>query len=492
VGRTLGDIAERLGIPCDPDSATITIASVGIDSRSLSEQSLWVAYRGAATHAAHHAAPNAVAALTDDEGAQLLADRGLPCLVVSDPRHIAGLVASWVLDEPSADLTVVGVTGTNGKTTVTHVLESAWRAAGECTGIIGTLGARIDDRDIPLARTTPEATEVHALVARMRDSGVQALAMEVSSHALVLGRVEGVAFNVAVFTNLSEDHLDFHRDMEDYFQAKAALFDPARTERAVVCIDDEWGLRLAQRIRGTMPLLTYGMRSDADVSVGITGFSRSGMNIQMVMNGQAVQVSTPLVGSFNAVNLAGAAAALLSLGLEPEDIASRLGAAQSVPGRMERIADQPAVIVDYAHTPDAVRTVLTALRASVESASEPGRLITVLGCGGDRDPHKRPVMGRLAAQHSDLVFITDDNPRSEDPAVIRGAVLEGARDGAATVHETADRADAIRAAIEAAAPLDVVVILGKGAEQGQEVAGHMYPFDDRVVAREVLAARMES
>jgi UDP-N-acetylmuramoyl-L-alanyl-D-glutamate--2,6-diaminopimelate ligase len=480
VGRTLAEVAEYLQIPVDPHHADVLVHSVGIDSRSLSPGSLWIAYSGAATHAATHEAPNAVAVITDARGAHLLHDRGLPVLVVEEPRQIAGGLAAWMLDHPASALTMVGVTGTNGKTTVTHLLESALREAGLRTGIIGTLGARINSIAVPLSRTTPEAPDLQALLAAMRDADVDVVSMEVSSHALVLGRVQGVTFNVAVFTNLSRDHLDFHQDMDDYFAAKSRLFLDEHSKKAVVCIDDAWGRRLTEKLSGSIPVLTYGQSSDADVCVRIDHVGAKGMTVVLSHEGQEHRGETALLGGFNAVNLAGAFCVLVSLGHPPDKALRLLSSAGGVPGRMERVSVEPSVIVDYAHTPDAVRTVL-------ESVTGVGqRIITVLGCGGDRDADKRPLMGAMAGEMSDVLIVTDDNPRSENPEDIRMAVVRGAANSRAQVHEVADRAEAIALSLSLAGSDDVVFILGKGAEQGQEVAGRTYPFDDRDVVRRWL------
>jgi UDP-N-acetylmuramoyl-L-alanyl-D-glutamate--2,6-diaminopimelate ligase len=488
VGRTLAEVAAHLQVPIDAHHADIyadiVVESVGIDSRSLTPGSLWVAYPGSATHAATHAAPNAVAAVTDARGAQLLEPRGLPVLVVDDPRQVAGHLASWLVGDPSASMTVIGVTGTNGKTTVTHLLESALQEAGRRTGIIGTLGARIDDNAVALARTTPEAPDLQALLASMRDAGVDVVSMEVSSHALVLGRVNGITFDVSVFTNLSRDHLDFHQDMDDYFSAKSRLFLSGCSEQAVICVDDEWGRRLVAEVSDSIPVLTYGSSIDADVRVHIDDISTGGMTVVVSYLGAEHRGTTSLIGAFNAVNLAGAFGALVCLGHAPDEALTWLACAAGVPGRMERVSSEPSVIVDYAHTPDAVRTVL-------ESVSGVGsRLITVLGCGGDRDVHKRPLMGAIAGELSDILIVTDDNPRSEPPEDIRAAIIQGAHNSKATVFEVADRAAAVERSLSMAGPQDVVLILGKGAEQGQEVSGHVHPFDDRDVARRLMQERI--
>lgn len=480
VSHTLREVAAFLGV--ETDAPDVEVRSIGIDSRHLESHALWVARRGQNTHGAEHHAPNAVAAVTDEFGARLLEGR-LPVLVVSDPAIVVGRLSDWFFDSPASSLTTWAVTGTNGKTTVTHILEHALSVLGRAPGIIGTLGARAGNQSFPLARTTPEATDVHHLLALMRDAQVTDVAMEVSSHALVLGRVDGLRFDTSVFTNLSQDHLDFHGTMESYFQAKAALFTPERTRKAVINIDDEWGLRLAAQC--AVPFLTYGFSDRADVRVQVES-SSSGMSVSISHEQREYVGNASLMGSFNAANLAGAYAALVSHGIEPRSAFDAVISALPVPGRMEVVHRSPLVIVDYAHTPEAVEIVLTSLRSSAR------QLVCVLGCGGDRDSTKRPLMGQIAATLSDAVIVTDDNPRNEDPQLIRAAVLKGTRHGAAIVHEVADRRAAITSAIGQADVNDVVVILGKGAEQGQEVGGQVTAFDDRMVAREALEGKMSS
>jgi UDP-N-acetylmuramoyl-L-alanyl-D-glutamate--2,6-diaminopimelate ligase len=379
-----------------------------------------------------------------------------------------------------------GVTGTNGKTTVTYLLAAALESLGVPTGLIGTTGTWMRGRRLPTVRTTPEAPDVQALLALMAGAGVRAVAMEVSSHALTLARVDGVVFDVAAFTNLSPDHLDFHSTMEEYFEAKAALFAPERSRRAVVNVDDRWGRTLAGRMG--IPAVTYGFADDADWTVRDLHSGASGSTFVASGPRGSARVAVRAPGAFSAANALAALAMLAEAGFPPAAAAGAIGTFTGVPGRMEVVSgrDGPVtVIVDYAHTPDAVERALSAVRPLTH-----GRIWCVLGCGGDRDTQKRPVMGRIGATHSDYLLVTDDNPRSEDPAAIRAAVLEGARGaGHGRVREVADRARAIAEAIGAAHDGDTVMILGKGHETGQEVAGVVHPFDDRDVAREVLEGR---
>jgi UDP-N-acetylmuramoyl-L-alanyl-D-glutamate--2,6-diaminopimelate ligase len=399
-----------------------------------------------------------------------------------------------VYGQPSSGLTVIGITGTNGKTTTAYLVEAGLDAAGRGTGLIGTVQTRTRGRDdagrptvteIPSVRTTPEAPAVHALLASMLTAGVSAVVMEVSSHALVMGRVGGVRFAAAGFTNLGRDHLDFHADLEDYFQAKARLFD-GRAARELVTVDDDAGRRLA------------GLRPDAG-TVAITGPADwTASEVEPAPGGGSTFTlhgpdggtwpgRVRLPGRFNVANAVLAVALLDAVGVPVETALAGI-AGTVVPGRMEPVdAGQPFVaVVDYAHTPDAVATALTALRGSTS-----GRLITVLGCGGDRDAGKRAAMGTSAALLSDVLVVTDDNPRSEDPALIRAAMLAGVREvpeaERAEVHEIGDRRTAIGTAVGLARPGDTLLIAGKGHETGQEVTGTVHPFDDRTVLREALA-----
>ena len=381
-------------------------------------------------------------------------------------------------------MTVIGVTGTNGKSTSVHLIASGLVAAGHTVGVIGTTGVFIDNDTLPSARTTPEATDLHALLAVMRERGISAVAMEVSSHALVLGRVDGLVFDVALFTQLTQDHLDFHGTMEDYFAAKVSLFTAERARRAVIGVDGMWGRRLADQVQ--IPALTYALDHDADVRcVAITELAR-GQSLKVHSDGAVHRVDVGLPGRFNAANALGAWTTLRVMGIDADVLSSSM-ANVCVPGRMEAITAGQSftVIVDYAHSPDAVARVLDAV-----TPASGGRRIVVLGCGGDRDRDKRRLMGEIAAHGCDLLIVTDDNPRSEDPAVIRAAMLEGAQQGSGPrgeIREIGDRRDALAGAIAEARPGDVVLVLGKGHEQGQDISGVIHPFDDREELRRALA-----
>ncbi|MEV5002992.1 UDP-N-acetylmuramoyl-L-alanyl-D-glutamate--2,6-diaminopimelate ligase [Nocardioides sp. LML1-1-1.1] len=471
----------------DPVDPGTELRGVTLDSRRVQAGDLYAALAGARAHGAaftaQAAAAGAAAVLTDPAGESDARASGLPVLVVDDPRAVLGTVAALVYGHPAAALRTIGVTGTQGKTTVTRLLDDALLAAGVRSAVVGTVGTRIAGEEVRTALTTPEAPDLHGLFARMRELDVTACAMEVSSHALVLGRVDGVRFDVAVFTNLGRDHLDFHRDVEDYFQAKASLFTPEHASRGLVCTDDEHGRRLAAE--APIPVRTYAVNGPADWSVADVELGADGSRFTVLgPDGVRISAAVPLPGDFNVANALAAIASAAEAGFDPQAVADGLAASAGVPGRLERVPTgrDLTVVVDYAHKPDAVEAVLHTLRPVTR-----GRLVVVIGAGGDRDTGKRPVMGEIAARLADLVVVTDDNPRSEDPAAIRAAVLAGTRGGSAEVVEIGDRRAAIAAAIDGAGPGDVVVVAGKGHETGQEVAGVVHPFDDRAVVREVLA-----
>ncbi|TQN43419.1 UDP-N-acetylmuramoylalanyl-D-glutamate--2,6-diaminopimelate ligase [Blastococcus colisei] len=499
---TLADLADLVGVPVagTPDQAPL-ITGVTLASTEVRTGNLYAALPGARTHGACFAADaaqrGAVAVLTDPTGLEAARGTGLPICVVEDPRALLGVVADRVYGGPSRDLTVIGITGTNGKTTTAYLVEAGLAEAGLGTGLIGTVQTRTRGRDadgsptvtaLPSVRTTPEAPALHALLATMAGSGVSAVVMEVSSHALVLGRVGGVRFAAAGFTNLGRDHLDFHGDLEDYFQAKAMLFD-GRAGREVITVDDDGGRRLAglRPDAGTVSIEGSSDRAADWVASDVSAAPDGGSTFTLAgPGGRTWPARVRLPGRFNVANAVLAVALLDAVGIPVETALTGI-AATVVPGRMEPVdAGQPFVaVVDYAHTPDAVTTALAALRGATG-----GRLITVLGCGGDRDPGKRPAMGAAAAAGSDVLVVTDDNPRSEDAAAIRAAMLAGVEDvppdRRAEVHEVAGRREALAAAVALARPGDTLMVAGKGHETGQEVAGTVHPFDDREVLREVI------
>ncbi|MBB2901510.1 UDP-N-acetylmuramoyl-L-alanyl-D-glutamate--2,6-diaminopimelate ligase [Kineococcus radiotolerans] len=496
----LSDVAQVLGTSVAAGAPTpappgTPVTGVTLDSRRVRPGDLYAALPGANVHgarfAAQAAASGAVAALTDPAGADLVAAAGLPALVVDDPRAVLGDLAARIHGRPGDVLTTVGVTGTNGKTTTAYLVESLLRSAGWTTGLLGTVETRIAGERVDSVRTTPEAPDLHALLARMVAAGVRGCALEVSSHALVQHRVDGLVLDVALFTNLSQDHLDFHGSMEEYFAAKASLFTPAHARRGVVWVEEDgapdasWGRRLARR--ASVPVVTVGA-GDADWRVtGVrTGRAGSTFNLSGTLPGGPVELdlTCPLPGDFNVANAALAAVAVLHLGPAPAIVAAGLAAAEGVPGRMQTVVRDgaPLVVVDYAHTPDALDRVLRTLRGIT-----PGRLVAVFGAGGDRDRGKRPLMGAAVAALADVAVVTDDNPRSEDAAAVRAAVLAGARSGPAEVLEVADRAAALDAALARCRGAgDTVLLAGKGHETGQEAAGVVTPFDDRAAAAHAL------
>ena len=470
------------------------VTGLTISSQRVRPGDLYAAVPGARVHGASYAGQaveqGAVALLTDPTGLAACADLGVPVLVVADPRALLGELAARVYGEPARDLRLVAVTGTQGKTTTTRLAEAGLQASGTPAAVIGTVGTRIDGVDVRTSLTTPEAPDLHALFAVMREQGVRACAMEVSSHALVMGRVDGVVFDVAVFTNLGRDHLDFHSDVEDYFEAKASLFTPERARTALVNVDDEHGRRLLARAQ--IPTRTFSASgAPADWSAAEVELEPTGSVFTVrTPTGDAFTARVPLTGDFNVANALAAIAGLAEAGFDPREVAEGIAAAGGVPGRLEQVdAGQDFLaVVDYAHKPDAVTAALRALRPLTR-----GRLVVVLGAGGDRDPGKRPIMGELAARLADVLVVTDDNPRQEDPAEIRAALLSGARtvaeDERAELHEEGDRRLAIRLAVAMARPGDTVVVAGKGHETGQEVAGTVHPFDDRDVLAEELSHR---
>jgi UDP-N-acetylmuramoyl-L-alanyl-D-glutamate--2,6-diaminopimelate ligase len=476
----------------DIDWGPTLATGLSLSSQRVRPGDIYAALPGSRAHGASYAADavaaGAVAVLTDEEGAAIVGDAAVPLLVLENPRSVLGSLAARLYREPASSLTLMAVTGTQGKTTTTRLLEGGLTAAGVSAAVIGTVGTRIDGRDVATALTTPEAPDLHALFAVMVEQGVTACAMEVSSHALVMGRVAGVVFDVAAFLNLGRDHLDFHSDVEDYFAAKVSLFTPNRTRRGLTNVDDLFGRRLLDE--AAVPMATFSMSgAEADWRATDVSLEPAGSTFTVVTpQGERIPARVPLTGSFNVANALCAIALAGEAGLDPRQVADGIARSGGVPGRLEHVdAGQDFLaIVDYAHKPDAVEAALAALRPLT-----PGRLVLVIGAGGDRDIGKRPVMGEIAARLADVLVVTDDNPRSEDPGAIRAALLVGAHEvtGGAEVLEVGDRRTAIRRAVAMAGPGDTVVIAGKGHETGQEIAGTVHPFDDRDELRAALAER---
>lgn len=496
----LAELAEQLGpAGAQPPEGGGGVSVTGIthDSRAVRPGDLYAALPGARFHGADFApqavANGAVAVLTDPGGAARAkaAGTGIPLLVADRPRAAMGALAAAIYGHPGRDLLQIGVTGTSGKTTTAYLLEGGLRAAGRTTGLVGTVETRIGDERLRSERTTPEATDLQALFAVMRERGVEAVAMEVSSHALVLGRVDGAVFDVAVFSNLSPEHLEFHSDMEDYFAAKRELFTPRRSRLGVVNIDDEYGRRLAEESQ--VPVITFSAEGakEADWRAEDVVLGPVGSTFRVTgPGGGTAEASVPLPGAFNVANALAAVAALVAAGLPLDAVTAGVASVPGVPGRLERVDEgQPYLaVVDYAHKTDAVESVLRTLRRVTS-----GGLHIVLGCGGDRDPHKRGPMGAAAARLADTAVLTSDNPRGEDPLAILAAMLAGAagvpKHERGTVLVEEDRAAAVETAVARAEPGDVVIIAGKGHEQGQDIGGVVRPFDDREVLRAAVRAR---
>lgn len=462
LGALLGSLADP-SAALAPDGATETeITAVVHDTRAVTDGALFCCVAGAHVDGhdlAHLAVANGAAALLVERPV----GAGVPEVRVPSVRGALGPVAAAFWGHPSRSMRVVGVTGTSGKTTTAHLIAAITEAHGWSTAVIGTL-------DGP--RTTPEAPELQARLAAELAAGRGAVAMEVSSHALALGRVRATRFSVAVFTNLSHDHLDFHGTLEEYFEAKATLFDPSYADAAVVNLDDPWGRELAARAR--VPIDGYSLEDVRDLEVG---------SARSRFRWRDLPITLPIGGRFNVSNAVAAATAALRLGIDPDTIAAGLGAAPAVPGRFEPVDEgQPfAVVVDFSHKPGALAGALGAAR----EAAEGGRVILVFGAGGDRDATKRPEMGAVAGRLADRVLLTSDNPRGEDPRSIIEAVRAGLPEGADCTVEP-DRATAIALAIGDARPGDVVLIAGKGHEVEQIVGDRTFPFDDREVARTAL------
>jgi UDP-N-acetylmuramoyl-L-alanyl-D-glutamate--2,6-diaminopimelate ligase len=489
VGAVLADSSNAV-----PD---LPVTGVTLRAQDVLPGDLFAALPGSSTHGARYAGEaierGAVAVLTDAAGVtEMAAQTGrqtplVPTLVHPEPRSVLGGLAATVYGNPSEKLAVVGITGTSGKTTTTYLVESGLRAAGRTAGLIGTIGIRINGADIPSVLTTPEAPALQAMLAAMAERGVDTVVMEVSSHALTLGRVDGTGFAVGGFTNLSRDHLDFHPTMADYFEAKALLFDPdspLRARTVVACIDDDAGRAMAARAGGAITVSAADQPADWR-AMDVAPIGAAGQEFTVVdPAGAHHRVGIRLPGRYNVANCLVALAILDAVGVSPEQASPGLLETR-VPGRLEEIdcGQDFLALVDYAHKPDALRAVLTTLRRPDR------RLAVVFGAGGDRDPGKRGPMGAIAAELADLVVVTDDNPRGEDPAAIRREILAGTAEGTAQVVEIGDRREAIRHAVDWAGPGDVVVIAGKGHETGQRSGSEVRPFDDRVELARALEAR---
>jgi UDP-N-acetylmuramoyl-L-alanyl-D-glutamate--2,6-diaminopimelate ligase len=463
------------------------VESIAYDSRRVQRNGLFVALRGEKSDG-HQFIEQAI-----EKGASVIVTEQevqharATCVVVENTRHALADLGAAFYDRPARRLKLAAVTGTNGKTTTTFLLKHIYEKAGLRCGLLGTVRYEIGDRVLPAVRTTPESLDVQELLAQMVSAGCKAAAMEVSSHAIAQDRVRGLEWDVAVFTNLTQDHLDFHRTMENYFEAKAALFTSLAEQKtktnatAVINIDDRYGAQLVDRLDKKVPVVTYGVGARADFRASNYHAEFAGTSYQLDARGKSYLVRVPLIGRFNVANSMAALAAANSMGISLRDAILSLGRSPQVPGRLEAVPAkrQFQVFVDYAHTDDALLNVLKTLREL-----SPRKLVVVFGCGGDRDKQKRPLMGRVADQNADYSIITSDNPRKEDPDAIIADAEKGFRSD--RYEKITDRAKAIARAIELAQPRDIILIAGKGHEAYQEFADHTVPFDDIQVARQAL------
>jgi UDP-N-acetylmuramoyl-L-alanyl-D-glutamate--2,6-diaminopimelate ligase len=510
--RPLSGLAELLGVGRTEEiqNGFGILSGVTLDSRAVRPGDLYAALPGTRTHGAAYSdqavAAGAVAILTDPDGRDHAARTGVPVFVVSNPRERLGDVSCWIYGDPSHRMTMIGVTGTSGKTTTSYLCEAGLHAAGHTTGLVGGVEIKIGQELVKASLTTPEAPDLQALLAVMAERGVTATAMEVSSHSLALCRVAGTRYDVAVFTNLSQDHLDFHAGFEDYFRAKAKLFTPAYSAVGVVNVADRYGRRLVAE--ATVPVTTFcadaasGAYPQAEWRAADVRCGADGSTFRVIgPGGVEADASVTLPGPFNVANALGAIVALVEAGVDLADAVSGVASCPGVPGRLQRVLPpsggtpprtprlspgQPDAFVDYSHKPGAVEAVLTALRPVTS-----GELIVVIGCGGDRDRGKRPLMGAAAARLADVAVFTSDNPRSEDPLGILDEMLHGVigvphGERARLIIEP-DRAAAIDLAVAMAGKGDVVLVAGKGHETGQYVGGAVLPFDDAEVTASALA-----
>lgn len=494
-GVALADLAARLGARTIGDLGGRWVTGVEQDSRRITSGDLFVALRGGRVDGGRFAPTaldaGAVAILVEGQALALEPPHATaPQLVVEQVRPALARAAADVHGHPTGALVVVGITGTNGKTTCAHLVEQCLRGAGHLAGIVGTLGYRCGELQGPLIHTSPEADELQRVARAILDHGASHLVMEVSSIALAADRVREVAFDVVAFTNLTQDHLDWHGSMEAYAAAKERLFFDYGASAAVVVIDQPFGRQLAERLeqRGGVAVIRVGTAGPAEVSVAERRLDLTGVALELTIDGSRYPVAAPLAGEHNVQNILCAAGIARALGLDLSAALGALAEVPQVPGRLELVSgpeDDVAGLVDYAHTPDALGRVLSALRPHVA-----GRLWCVFGCGGDRDPTKRAPMGEAVARVADVAVVTNDNPRSEEPRAIADAVLRGLDEaGMGEVHTELDRAAAIDLAVRGAEPGDVVLVAGKGHETYQIIGDRELSFDDRVVLGEALLRR---
>ena len=469
----------------EAELSKIEISGLTHNDSQVEPGDLFIAIPGANRHGAEFAmsavSKGAVAILTDSAGAAYV--KGIPVLVVADPRRVAGNIAALLYNEPMRDLASIGITGTNGKTTVSTLIYQIFEAAGRDSGLIGTIETRIGKDAIESSRTTPEATDLQAFSAVMRERHMRHLVMEVSSHAMVLHRMQGAHFAFVGFTNLTQDHLDFHGDIESYFAAKAKLFTYEFADQAVINIDTEYGARLADKTE--LPVISLS-RLNPQATWHFAEIDTSGKQVHFKIRGSGgmlIESSTKLRGGYNLDNLLMAIAIAVESGVDPVDIAAAVPALSGAAGRLEEVSvgQSYSAFVDYAHTPDAVSNVLESIREFTS-----GKVIAVLGCGGDRDSSKRPLMGQALLKGCDIAVFTSDNPRSEDPSQILKEMVGNLKVSAPAI-VIEDRKSAIEYAVSLASQGDTIAILGKGHELGQEIAGQKLDFDDRKVLAQAIA-----
>lgn len=461
----------------------LRIHGLTLDSNDVIEGDLFVALPGLKVHGAkfvESAVANGAVAVLTDSSAEI--NTQVPVIRVANPRFWLGIVADKFYRNPSSAINVIGITGTNGKTTTSYLLQQIWEFNNRASGLIGTVETRIGDEIFPTIRTTPEAPELQSTFAIMRERHNLNVVIEVSSHALTLNRVEGTKFSAVAFTNLSQDHLDFHKNMEDYYQAKSRLFKFGFAEKAIINIDDSWGKRLFDETE--IEKISVSTHND-QANWKIIETSSNNSKVQLTITGPGgilLSIESPLIGDYNGANLLMALALAVESGIDPLAAADALNTAKGAPGRMESIdlGQSFSAIVDYAHTPDAVTAALKAVRGATK-----GKIIAVLGCGGDRDTTKRSLMGNSLISGADIAIFTSDNPRSENPLFILDQMHEGIQ-LAENHFVIVDRREAIKFAVDNASRNDCVVILGKGHETGQEIMGKISPFDDRVELKNAI------
>lgn len=489
MSKALADHPTTLGLLVPSASgatASLEVSGLSYDSRRVRPGDLFFALPGSRDNAAAHALEAIAAGAVAVVGEGKIPSLEAPFIPVASARLATGMAAAVFYDNPSQSLAIAGVTGTNGKSTTAWIIRHLCTTVGRPCGLIGTIRYELPGVSEEASRTTPESVDLQRMLAAMRDGGFRGAALEVSSHALIQHRTAGVEFDAAVFTNLTQDHLDYHGSMDDYYAAKETLFtglphQTAKKGRAVVNADDRYGRRLLDRIPKSVPLLTYGQGSNSTFRASAIRYSVAGTTFQLDAKGRSYLVRTPLIGLFNVFNTLAALAAVSAMGIELRRAVAAAASIPQVPGRLERVPVRRnfQAFVDYAHTPDALENVLRSLR---QIATD--RIITVFGCGGDRDRSKRPLMAYAAEAHSDMVIATSDNPRGEDPMAILREVAAGFR---GTSHELfVDREAAIRRAVDLTGPGDIILVAGKGHEKYQEIGGIRHPFDDVKVTTRIM------